>query len=146
MDSAYHSALRRVQESLYPDLAMCTLMWLTFVKRPLSVPELQHALAIEYDARGLDQEKICDIGDIISTCAGLVICDEEENIRLVYFITQEHLRRVLQEHIANPEEKIAMSCLTYLNFDMFSGICCKGHWKGCLPFDDTCSECINRLD
>lgn len=76
------------------DLAEQTLVWITRAKRPLSVLELQHALAMELGSSDLDEDNISQVTDILSVCTGLVTVDEESNIiRLVHYTTQEHFER-----------------------------------------------------
>ena len=63
--------------------------------------------------------------DIISVCAGLVAVDKESSIiRLVHYTTQEYFERVRMEWNPGAQEEIAVTCLTYLSFDVFrSGSC-----------------------
>jgi ankyrin repeat protein len=107
------------------ELAMQVLSRVTCVKRPLTIIELQHALAVEVNESKLDEENISQIEDIISVCAGLVTVDEESSIiRLVHYTTQEYFDRTQREWFPSIETNIATICVTYLLFDEFeSGIC-----------------------
>jgi hypothetical protein len=93
---AYRDAMDRI-EGQFKDqeqLAKQVLSLITCVKRPLTGLELQHALAVEVGTPNLDEENLPDIGDIVSTCAGLVTVDEESNIiRIVHYTTQEYFKR-----------------------------------------------------
>lgn len=93
---AYQEAIERIenQPAGHCALAKETLSWIICAKRPLTVRELQHALAIETGETQLDEENITDISDVVSVCAGLVTIDEESNIiRLVHYTTQEFFER-----------------------------------------------------
>jgi hypothetical protein len=70
------------------ELAKQVLSWITCTKRPLTILELQHALAIEVGNSELDKENLPQIEDMVSVCAGLVTINKQSRIiRLVYYIT-----------------------------------------------------------
>jgi hypothetical protein len=56
------------------------LSWITYAVRPLSVKELQHALAVMPDTTYIDPDDITDDEILTSICAGLVVIDEERNV------------------------------------------------------------------
>jgi hypothetical protein len=61
------------------------LQWISFAERPLSLDELQEALAVEADSEELDQDNIYDVELVTSVCCGLVIVDLDNSvIRLVH--------------------------------------------------------------
>jgi ankyrin repeat protein len=107
------------------DLAWQVLSWITCAKRPLTMVELQHALAIELGESSLDEDNLPQIEDMVSVCAGLVTVDEEsEIIRLVHYTTQEYFERTKETWFPNLEAEITKICVTYLSFDTFkSGVC-----------------------
>jgi ankyrin repeat protein len=107
------------------ELAKQVLSWITCTKRPLTTPELEHALTVEPGESQLDEENLCRIEDMVSVCAGLVTIDEESDvIRLVHYTTQEYLQRTQKRWFPDAETDIAMTCITYLSFDAFqSGFC-----------------------
>ena len=72
------------------ELAKQVLSWITCAERPLTILELQHALAVEVGESELDEDNLPELEDMVSVCAGLVTIDEESNvIRLVHYTTQE---------------------------------------------------------
>jgi hypothetical protein len=107
------------------ELAKQVLSWITCAKRPLTILELQHALAIEISDSKLDEENLPQVEDMVSVCAGLVTIDEESRIiRLVHYTTQEYFERTQKAWFPNAETDITATCVTYLSFDEFkSGIC-----------------------
>jgi hypothetical protein len=127
LDAAYSEALKRVDGQLQGDrlLAKRTLCWISYAKRLLTTAELQHALGTQAGDRAFDNNKLYEIEDITSVCAGLVTVDEETNIiRLVHYTTQEYLEQVRLSWNPGAQEEIAVACLTYLSFDTFrSGSC-----------------------
>jgi len=82
MDGTYDEAMERVerQDDSRKQLAKRVLSWITYAIRPLSVEELQHALAVMPDTTYLDPDDITDDEILTSICAGLVVIDKEQNI------------------------------------------------------------------
>jgi ankyrin repeat protein len=80
---------------------------------------------VEVGESKLDKDNLSEIEDIVSVCAGLVIIDEESNvIRLVYYTTQEYFKQMQKSWLSNAETSIAVTCLTYMSFDVFTeGYC-----------------------
>lgn len=111
------------------ELAKQVLSWLTCAKRPLTILELQHALAIEVGDSRLDEKNLPQSKDIVSVCAGLVTIDEESSIiRLVYYTTQEYFGRIQKRWFPKAEKEITTTCVTYLSFSEFeNGICQNDH-------------------
>ncbi|CZR52360.1 related to 2-5A-dependent ribonuclease [Phialocephala subalpina] len=126
-DCAYNDAMDRIEGQLQDqkELAKQVLSWITCAKRPLTILELQHALAIEASDSKLDEENLSQIEDIVSVCAGLVTIDEESGIvRLVHYTTQEYFERTQRQWFPKAESEITTICVTYLSFNEFeSGIC-----------------------
>ncbi|PGG98794.1 hypothetical protein GX51_06590, partial [Blastomyces parvus] len=127
LDASYKEAMERIrnQKRDYSDLAIRTLSWITFAKRPLTGLELQHALAVMENTSALDERNITDIELIISVCAGLVTIDKESDIiRLVHYTTQEYLERTQKNSLPNAHTDITKTCVTYLSFGIFeTGYC-----------------------
>ncbi|KFY70028.1 hypothetical protein V499_09532 [Pseudogymnoascus sp. VKM F-103] len=127
LDSAYKQAMERIesQEGDFQVLAKRVLSWITCAKRPLTILELQHALAIEVGESELDEENLLEIEDMVSVCAGLVTIDDETSIiRLVHYTTQEYFERTWINWFPNAEIDITETCVTYLLFTTFeTGFC-----------------------
>ncbi|KAJ7117114.1 hypothetical protein C8R44DRAFT_626942, partial [Mycena epipterygia] len=118
----YDEAMERIDHQGEDDrqLAHLTLTWVANAKRPLSVGELQEALAIEPDAMDLDPENLLDISIILSVCAGLVIVDKTASVvRLTHYTTQDYLDSIQSQRFPNAQTQITSMCLTYLSFQEF---------------------------
>jgi ankyrin repeat protein len=126
-DVAYKSTMERVhsQDKQRAELAKDVLSWIVHAQRPLSITELQEALAVEVGESKFDPSNITEDDDIISVCAGLVTIDKESKVvRLVHHTAQEYLVHTHQQLIPDFNRKISTICLTYLGFDVFtSGPC-----------------------
>jgi hypothetical protein len=86
VDDTYDDAMTRIerQDESRRQLAKRVLCWISCAFRPLSVEELQHALAVELETTSIDPEAIFDKEILTSVCAGLVIIEKERSIiRLV---------------------------------------------------------------
>ncbi|KAI9727372.1 MAG: hypothetical protein M1834_008443 [Cirrosporium novae-zelandiae] len=122
LGSAYDHVMERIekQESCIKEFAIRILSWIVCAQRPLTVSELQYALAIEIGESKLDKDNIPEVEDMISACAGLVTVDQESDvIRLVHYTTQEYFERTRKSWISHPQTDIARTCLTYLLFEAF---------------------------
>ena len=86
LDGTYAEAMTRIEGQNPEDseLAKKVLSWISYAFRPLSITELQHALAVETGHAEIDLDALPDEEILISVCAGLVILDKESNtVRLV---------------------------------------------------------------
>jgi hypothetical protein len=127
LDAMYEEAMKRIngQEEEFRDLAKQVLSWVTHTKRPLTIAELQHAVAVRDCAVELDKDFVPDIEDLTSVCAGLVTVDEQSDIiRWVHYTTQEYFKRTWNIWLPQAQVGIATTCITYLSFRTFeSGFC-----------------------
>lgn len=118
LNGIYDDAMQRIyaQDEDFSRLAIQVLSWVSCALRPLTVLELQHALARDSFGTGVTDSDIVDEGHFISVCAGLVIIDNESHIvRLVHYTAQEYFKTVRPDHLVNAEEEITATCLWYLS-------------------------------
>jgi hypothetical protein len=123
LDRAYQNTLKRIDSRSAGSrkFAMRILSWITYAVRPLSMIELQHALATEINESELDEDNIPDVEYIISICAGLLNVDKESNlIRLIHHTAQEYLERTKDTWFPKVQDDMTMTTLIYLSFDRFS--------------------------
>ncbi|KAF4431022.1 camp-dependent kinase catalytic subunit [Fusarium acutatum] len=87
--------------------------------------ELQHALAVELESEEFDENNFSAADDMVSSCAGLVIIDEESKIiRLVHYTMQDYFTRNQMQLFSHAEETVTSVCVQYLLFKYFrSGLC-----------------------
>ena len=125
-DHAYEEAMERIEGQIIDsrELAKQVLSWITCARRPLTSLELQYALAVEVGEPELDEENLPEIEDMVSVCAGLVTVDEGDIIRLAHYTMQDYFERTQISWFPNAQTDIAMTCVTYLSFDVFAaGFC-----------------------
>jgi F0F1-type ATP synthase membrane subunit a len=76
VDKMYDQAMQRIQED-YRDLAYRVLSWVLYSNRPLTMVELQHALAFQGESAEIDPNVLDDGVFILSICCGLVILEQQ---------------------------------------------------------------------
>lgn len=102
------------------ELALKTLMWLSTVKRPLTILELQHAIATT--PNGIHLDELADTSFFTETCLGLATFDNETSIiRLVHLSVNEYLQERREAIFPRADGKLAVLCLSYLSIDEFRG-------------------------
>ena len=111
--------LERIQNQNEDDanLAYQLLTWLTYCRRPLTVTEIQHAMAVSLGDENLYPDDLIDPDILLSVCAGIVVIEKQSLvIRLIHYTTEEYLRSIRQIHhkfVGGPEI-ITRICATYL--------------------------------
>ncbi|KAI9783788.1 MAG: hypothetical protein M1839_003124 [Geoglossum umbratile] len=141
LDKAYDDALKRIegQREYEVRVAKIVLRWLSFAVRPLTVQEIQCALAVEQRyLQAVEQQDINIVHNwkpdvdflsnediLLSLCAGLVIIDRESNIiRLVHYTTQAYFERCRDQRFPDGQKIIAMTCVIYISMNTFAeGYC-----------------------
>ncbi|KAL8787605.1 MAG: hypothetical protein Q9195_007693 [Heterodermia aff. obscurata] len=125
LNRTYEDAMQRIDDQSKEDssLARDVLLWVSQALNPLTLKELQHALAAMNLAedKELDQEDLPDSQIVISVCAGLVTLDvESDAVRLVHYTTQDYFERNPLRPPMVAQEDIAKACLAYLSLESFS--------------------------
>ena len=103
-------------------LAKKILHWIVCTRQPLSLPELQHALAVGAGDTTGDPDELMDEADIIPFTAGLVTVDFEKSVR-IHITLHDYLFDHLEELFPGAELQISQTLLTYLNFQEFGDPC-----------------------
>jgi ankyrin repeat domain-containing protein 50 len=120
-DTTYELALQRIND-LNPDfgkIAKLFLTWVAYTYRPLHVREIEHATALLPDDNEIDADEIIPAKVLASMCAGLVIIDEMDNVRLCHYTVENYFQKVRGELFGDSEICLARTCLTYLLLDEF---------------------------
>jgi hypothetical protein len=80
IDQIYDEAMDRLERQPSRELAKRVLSWITYARRPLSVEELQYALAVSPKMTEMNPRALIFGWKLTSVCAGLVVVDREERI------------------------------------------------------------------
>lgn len=99
-------------------MANSILSWICHTYRPLTVEELQCALAVSPGLTAFDEDAITPVDTLVSVCGGLVTVDLQSRIiRFVHYTTQEFLEKNRDSRFPTAQADITRTCLTYLSFD-----------------------------
>ena len=122
LDGMYDQVLERIrnQGPERAELALKVLGWIRYAARPLTLLEIQHALAIEPGDACFDEDGIPKMELVLSVCAGIVTVRENHIMGLVHYTAQEYLERRAFDYLPNAQTEIARACLTYISFDEFA--------------------------
>jgi hypothetical protein len=127
LDDAYDKAIKQIDEQveIYRMLSRRVISFITLARRSLTVDELCHAVSTDEGDTSLDTNDVYKVETLISICAGVVIVDEDRGIvRLIHYTTQNHFQQILTKWHPKALEEMAITCLTYLSFDVFQNGSC----------------------
>lgn len=120
LQTMYDDALNRIAADVpHTEDALKVLYWVSFAKRPLTVDELIHALAVTLEDKDYDADNEL-LDEITSICAGLLIVDPISCVvRLAHHTTDEYLKKTQTKSFPGISSHIASVLLTYVSFDAF---------------------------
>ncbi|KAF5706589.1 ankyrin repeat domain-containing protein [Fusarium mundagurra] len=136
-DEAYLSTFDRIlkQTPSLRDLALKSLNFISYVKEPLRMVELQHALAAEEGMVEVDSEDLQPSKSIISSCLGLLVVSGPEKIVEFVHSTARNFLQTRPEGMDNrPHLTIVRSCISYMSTNEMR----KGR---CLSHEDVTKRC-----
>jgi hypothetical protein len=121
--NAYDDVMDRIshQDDARKTIADTALTWIVYAKERLQTNALLHAIEVGLDPQvtDIDNDDLIGLDLLLSSCAGLVIVNNEDGIiRLVHYTTQDYLETRFQRVDANTF--IAKTCLTYFGLNVFS--------------------------
>jgi len=119
VDHMHDEAMRRIenQDCKKAQGTEKALSWISYAERPLTIRELQHALATESEDEEIDEDALPDENLPICVCAELVTVDlESDVVRSVHYTTGKYFRRIREIRFPTAQIKITKICLTYLSF------------------------------
>lgn len=124
----YDQAMERITATNDSDqrIVMNFLQWIVFSARPLSVAEVEHASSIIAAATGIDPHEVLSASELTSMCAGLVIIDASNIVRLVHFSAQNYFKENHEKWFPSGNLSLARSCMTYVSFKAFESGPCSG--------------------
>ena len=121
--------------------AFRALSWIGYATRTLTIQELLVSISVEAEQYQLNDSDIYRMEDLLDICNGLIVANKDGRaVHLVHFSARNYLDR----HQVIPEDTKetyrAITCSTYLSFDMLKEQHCPsqslGELKRCLPFLD----------
>ena len=136
----YEQHMKRIQAAGIGDpfghassLGTRILSWVVCTKRPLSLAELQDALAVDLKKPDFDPAARYDKATIIAVTAGLVTIDNNgkngnETVRLNHQTAQQYFDENRERWFPNASAEIAKTALHYLSLKPLSEPC-KNEWE-----------------
>ena len=123
LDDMYDQVFRRIrgQDSESCRLALRTLGWINCALRPLTIPELLHATAVELEDTTFDTEGIPEFSMLESVCAGLITVQRNDIVALVHYTASEYVRNHIEMLAIHRHQQLAQTCLAYLSMSDFGG-------------------------
>ena len=122
LDETYDELMSRVLAQ-HPDhvaLARKVLYWVYYAARPMTVKEIQHALAIEPGDTSFQEDSIVDEELLVSVCTGIITVQKESGvIGLVHYTAQQYFERTAERYFPEARHEIVRTCLDYLSLDEF---------------------------
>jgi hypothetical protein len=117
LTQAYQSTINRIlrQAPGHVGLSKRVLGWVTNAKRPLSMEELQHALAVEDGISDSDLENIDSPKTIISVCISLVTVNHDQTVQLIHITAYEFLKGHDLWPLKDAQSEICRTLITYLS-------------------------------
>ncbi|KAK3986844.1 ankyrin repeat-containing domain protein [Cladorrhinum sp. PSN332] len=115
INQIYEQAMTRIMAQSDDDkhYAMSALGWMTRARRPLTEPELLHAIAIRPEDLPFDPDYLPETGMLQSICAGLITVSGQA-VRFVHYTTQEFFDGNRERYFPYVEAEITVTCLTFL--------------------------------
>ena len=108
-------------------LGMQVLSWIAFQRRPMTIMELQQAIAVKDGDKDLREGYEIDEQTILEVTAGLLSIDLDKTISPHHYTAQEYFLESRKRWFPDAELHIAMAILTYLGYDEFSKPSQKDH-------------------
>ena len=128
MDDVYNriiDSIRNLPQAINRKYAFRALSWIGYATRTLAVGELLVAICVEPGQYQLNDKDMYSLEDLLDICNGLVVADDspwaddgEKPVRLVHYSVRNYLERnkVIPEDTR--EAYRAITCSTYLSFDI----------------------------
>lgn len=123
--ATYERILHKIVKKKAKTVASKMFTWITSAQRPLTVPELQEAVAFDTSDKAWDEDKIPHEDLMMEACRGLVVRDDTDNtVRLAHYTVHQYLYsdEIVQDHsflLNNEKDYLGQMCITYLCFSDF---------------------------
>ncbi|KAJ3909851.1 ankyrin repeat-containing domain protein [Lentinula edodes] len=123
LQGTYGKTVQHMCEGTNPeikDLALYSLLWITFSRRVLVFSELQEAVATLLKPDNPGQCITSDLltkQSLLDACAGLItIEDRTDKVRLIHYTVHEYLVKEQVNLWTNVQRTMAVTCVSYLRY------------------------------
>jgi ankyrin repeat protein len=122
---AYHRTFDRIMKhnAGRRELALKALNWVSNTKRPLTMRELQHAIAVEDSGDVVGDEDLESPKSILSSCVGLVrLSITDQRVELIHSSARSFIQKNQARVDPDADMTICRACFVYLSkLEMTSG-------------------------
>ena len=135
LHETYSRILSKISNNVSKDVIIKIFKWMACARRTLTIQELQEAIAFDSTDEKWNPEKIPDADKMVSLCLGLVVREDQRNVRFAHHTVQQFLLldknngtttssvkepiRDFQFTLEEAEEMAAEICAIYLCFSDF---------------------------
>jgi hypothetical protein len=132
IDEMYQKDMQRIRSQPQKDkeLAERTLLWVFGSRRQLTIPELQHALAVlnlKPDQNEVPKADLPHPDIVFEVCQGLLIQEvvfHNHYIRPAHYTAVEYFESAYKKEFPNGKEEIARACVSYLSLSkLYQPLC-----------------------
>ncbi|KAH6909913.1 ankyrin repeat-containing domain protein, partial [Coprinopsis sp. MPI-PUGE-AT-0042] len=117
IEGVYRQTWLRILEQLpgHVSLAKAVLVWVLNASRPMTIEEVERAVATSPDTFQFEQDRLVRGTTLIAYCRGLVTLEVESRlVRLVHYTAKDTLQELLHDSFPKPHSHLAMVCMTHL--------------------------------
>jgi hypothetical protein len=120
LSDAYKAVIERIPPNTR-SFAFQILSWICHTPRPLTMDELCEAVVIRPGQKVFEDKLLPDPERILAGGAGFVIHEQDTGIvRFAHYTMQKYLEDHQADNLRPPAD-LAITCLTYLGFELFDG-------------------------
>ncbi|RAH86964.1 ankyrin [Aspergillus japonicus CBS 114.51] len=106
------------------NVAQSAIFWVLWSRRELTIHEVRHAVAVHPDCNPISEDDIPHIDLILSLCGGLLQRGAtSQNVEFVHSTARKYFEKTYSEWFPGAKDKIVKTCLTYLSYPAFTGVC-----------------------
>lgn len=118
IDMIYDDIIDRIEQQISTrrSLAVKTISWVAAAARPLSMEELQHALAVEAGEVAFRPGRKPLIDDILGFCCGLIVIGQSSTAQLVHHTAKTYISNSARARglLRDSHAMMASICATYI--------------------------------
>ncbi|TFK18192.1 hypothetical protein FA15DRAFT_675483 [Coprinopsis marcescibilis] len=111
----YSATMERIEAQDDSNVVKRALTWLIHTRRPLSMDDLLHAIAVYPDTFKFNPELLLTVDTLLSLCCGLITYEPKSNmVRLVHYTAKDFLEPYLKSENPDPHSMMACTCVEHL--------------------------------
>ncbi|KAJ2911930.1 hypothetical protein MD484_g8488, partial [Candolleomyces efflorescens] len=124
INDLFRDTMKRIDAQSEQDvlLAKKAILWLVYALGPLSMEQLQHALATNLDLEIFDEDDIVRGEFILDVCCGLISrtrnADATTPLRLIHYTAHDFLKKTCLSWFPTPHTTLSSTCAVYLSSEL----------------------------